>query len=134
LPASLTFKSQHDTELGDADLLYYAGTPLKKALAEDPKPKEAPDVRSAPEKLAEALFDQRLAFVREQRGSDEADVQKQRREILDSLIAERPEDPEPLFEKALLLAMDAGLAGKWWKGSEAKDVNQEAAAGDSGTS
>lgn len=123
------FHNRQKDEIGTTTLLYLAGQPLKETLEKDPKATQAEASRSEIEKLREAVFSQRLGFVRDQRGNEEAAVQEKRLQLVEALITERPEDPEPLFEKALARAMEAGLTGKWWKGPEREDSDSVGAAG-----
>jgi hypothetical protein len=123
----VTFNGAEDSPLGESSILYYPGVPLKDSIKKSPEAKEAEDDRGEAEKLADTLFEARLAFIRTQRASEEPDVQKKVRELAETLIAERPAEPEPVFEQALLLAMDAGLAGKWWKGRKVEEVDPEQA-------
>jgi len=122
----MDFKDSEGDVLGSSDLLYLAGVPLKEALKKEPEPKKPEDVQGEVEKLDELLFERRLAFVKDQRASTDEAVTAKRNQLLDELIREQPGNPEPLFEKALILAMQAGLAGDWWKGPEVEEPNLEA--------
>jgi tripeptidyl-peptidase-2 len=115
---SISFQRNDGTELGSQYIVYYAGTPAEDALKPAPEAKEAEDIRDASQVLADRLYEQRLGFVKEQRAAEETSVQEERQSLLEALIRERPEDPEPLFEKALSLSMEAGLTGEWWSGPE----------------
>lgn len=110
----VSFKTAEGGDLGTAPVLYLSGTPLEDALRKDPEAKPAEDPRTPAERLADTLFEERLAFVRDNRSSEEAELQDAVMAVVESLMEERPDDPVPVFEKALLLAANAGLAGDWW--------------------
>ena len=101
-------------EIGKQPILYFAGASPAKVTNADPKAKPVKDERTEVEKHADAQFDSRLAFVREQRGTTDAATKARRAEVLAALRAERPLDAAPVFEQALDAALAAGLAGDSW--------------------
>lgn len=119
----LTFSREDGTELGSQPILYFAGTPTEEALEKDPTAKEAEDIRSASEKLADALVEKQLEFVQSNRAAEESQIREQAKQVLEALLEQRPKDPELFFEMALQVAMNAGLAGKWWKGPEVEETD-----------
>ncbi len=108
------FKDNENRDLARQPLLYLIGASPVKATNAEPKAKPVKDDRAEVEKLADTLYDGRLAFVREQRGTTDAAVRARRAEVLAGLRAERPTDGAPVFEQALDAALAAGLASDSW--------------------
>ncbi|MEN9628120.1 MAG: Subtilisin [Pseudomonadota bacterium] len=106
----LTLRDGDNREIGRQPLLYLPGVSPARVTNAEPRARPVPDPRSELDKLADALFDSRLAFVRDQRGSAQAAVLARRAELLAALRAERPQEPDPVFEQALDAAQAAGLA------------------------
>jgi tripeptidyl-peptidase-2 len=117
--------------VGKQGILYLAGASPAKVTNVDPKAKPVKDERSEVEKLADAQFDSRLAFVREQRGTTDATTKARRAEVLAALRSERPADAAPAFEQVLDAALVAGLVGDSWP--KAKPVADSEAAKDEST-
>jgi tripeptidyl-peptidase-2 len=110
----VTFKDNENREIARQPVLYLPGASPAKTTNVEPKTKPVKDDRSEIEKLADTLYDGRLAFVREQRGTKDEAVRARRAEVLTALRAERPADAAPVFEQALEAALAAGLAGDSW--------------------
>lgn len=108
------FKDNENREIAKQPLLYLVGASPAKETNVAPKAKPVKVDRSEIEKLADTLYDGRLAFVREQRGTTDAAVRARRVEVLAGLRTERPADAAPVFEQALDAALAAGLAGDSW--------------------
>ena len=108
------FKDNENREVAKQPLLYLVGASPAKETNVAPKAKPVKDDRSEIEKLADTLYDGRLAFVREQRGTTDEKVRARRVEVLASLRADRPTDAAPAFEQALDAALVASLAGDSW--------------------
>jgi len=113
------FKDTENREIARQPLLYLAGASPAKVTNVEPKAKPVKDDRTEVEKLADTLYDGRLAFVRAQRGTTDAAVRARRTEVLAGLRAERPTDGAPVFEQALDAALAAGLAGDFWPKAKA---------------
>jgi tripeptidyl-peptidase-2 len=111
---TVVFRDLENRELGRRELVYVPGLSPAKVTNQKPKPKPVADARTEAEKLADTLYDARLAFVRDHRAAKEAAVQRQRAELLAALRTERPEDPAPLWEAALDAAQAAGWASEFW--------------------
>ena len=109
-----TFKDSDSREIARQPLLYLVGASPAQETNVAPKAKPVKDDRGDIEKLADTLYDGRLAFVREQRGTKDEAVRARRAEVLASLRAERPGDAAPVLEQALDAALAAGLAGDSW--------------------
>lgn len=107
---SLSLRDADNREIGRQPLLYLPGTSPVRSTNAEPRARPVPDARSEVDRLDDALFDSRLAFVREQRGKTAAAVVARRAELLAALRAERPQEPDPVFEQALDAAASAGLA------------------------
>lgn len=122
-----TFKDNENREIARQPVLYLVGASPAKETNVAPKAKPVKDDRSDIEKLADTLYDGRLAFVREHRGTKDEAVRARRAEVLTALRAERPADAAPVFEQALDAALVAGLAGDSWP--KAKPTPPAAAAG-----
>lgn len=125
---TVTFADEQDVELGTAGVLYLAGQSFAGTVNQEPEPASAKDPRTEAKKLADALFERRLAFVRDQRGAETPDAQAERDRVLAELRKERPEDAAAAFEEVLVEAMRAGLAGPWWDGLEGARTNPKALA------
>ncbi len=110
----IILRDTENREIGKQPILYFAGASPAKVTNADPKAKPIKDERTEVEKHADAQFDSRLAFVREQRGTNDAATKVRRAEVLAALRAERPLDAAPVFEQALDAALAAGLAGDSW--------------------
>lgn len=110
----LQIKDTENRELARQPLVYLGGTAPSKVTNVEPKAKPVKDDRSDVEKLADSLYDSRLAFVREHRGTTDAAVLARRTEVLAALRAERPADAATAFEAALDAALAAKLAGDTW--------------------
>jgi hypothetical protein len=110
----VTLKDNENREIARQPVLYLPGASPAKTTNVEPKTKPVKDDRSEIEKLADTLYDGRLAFVREQRGTKDEAVRARRAEVLTALRAERPADAAPVFEQALDAALAAGLAGDSW--------------------
>lgn len=108
------FRDLENRELGRRTLFYLPGPAPTRVTNQKPKAKPVPDTRSETEKLADAWFESRLAFVRDHRAATDPAVLARREELLAALDAERPADPGPAFEAALDAALAAGLAGESW--------------------
>lgn len=113
------FKDNENKEIARKPLLYLVGASPAKVTNVEPKAKPVKDDRTEVEKLADTLYDGRLAFVRDQRGTTDAAVSARRAEVLTGLRAERPTDAAPVFEQALDAALTAGLAGNTWPKAKA---------------
>lgn len=111
---AIILRDTENREIGKQSVIYFAGASPAKVTNVDPKAKPVKDERSEVEKLADAQFDSRLAFVRDQRGTSDAATKARRAEVLMALRAERPADAAPVFEQALDAALSAGLAGDSW--------------------
>ncbi|PAW69064.1 MAG: hypothetical protein B9S34_00015 [Opitutia bacterium Tous-C1TDCM] len=110
----IQIKDTENRELARQPLVYLGGTAPSKVTNVAPKAKPVKDDRSDVEKLADSLYDSRLAFVREHRGTTDAAVLARRTEVLAALRAERPADAATAFEAALDAALAAKLAGDTW--------------------
>ena len=130
----LVLKDQEARDLAKQPIVYFAGPSPAKTINAEPKAKPAKDDRGETEKLADALYDTRLAFVRDQRGTTDDAVRARRAEVLAALRTERPADGAPVFEQALDAALAAGLAGDFWPkakpagGDDTKKKDEEAPA------
>ena len=111
---TIVVRDAENREIGKQPIIYFAGASPAKVINIDPKAKPVKDERSEVEKLADAQFDARLAFVRDQRGTTDAATKARRAEVLVALRNERPADAAPVFEQALDAALAAGLAGDSW--------------------
>ena len=131
---TLTVRDADNREIGRQELVYLPGASPVRTTNVEAKPRPVADARSDIDKLADSLFDSRLAFVREQRGSTVAGVAARRTELLAALRAERPQDAEPVFEQALDAAMAAGLASPVWPRGVARPVAVAPASGSASAS
>jgi tripeptidyl-peptidase II len=120
---SVTFKDGLEREVGEVGIRYFAGAVFEDKANQEAKPKPAPPEGNAATRLAEALRERSLEFVRAERGNSDAEVRAERRRILEVLREQRPDDPEPIFEEALAEAMDAGLVGEWWNGPKVETTD-----------
>ena len=111
---TIVIRDGENREIGKQPIIYFAGGSPAKVINIDPKAKPVKDERSEVEKFADAQFDARLAFVRDQRGTTDAAAKARRAEVLVALRSERPADAAPVFEQALDAALSAGLAGDSW--------------------
>lgn len=128
---TVVFRDLENRELGRRDLVYIPGLSPAKVTNQKAKPKPVPDARTEAEKLADALYEARLAFVRDQRATKGAEVQRQRGELLAAFRTERPEDPVPAWEEALDAAQAAGWASEFW--GKARPRAEAPAAGEAPT-
>ncbi len=111
---TIIIRDGENRDIGKQPIIYLPGASPAKVINIDPKAKPVKDERSEIEKLADAQFDARLAFVRDQRGTTDAATKARRTEVLGGLRSERPADAAPVFEQALDAALAAGLAGDSW--------------------
>jgi tripeptidyl-peptidase II len=111
---TLSVRDADNRDIGRQELVYMPGASPVRATNAEARPQTVSDPRSELDKLADSLFDSRLAFVRDQRGSSVPAVATRRAELLAALRTERPQDAEPAFEQALDVALAAGLASPVW--------------------
>jgi hypothetical protein len=112
---AVTFRDTENRDLARQPILYVPGAAPSKTTNVKPKAKPVKDARSEVEKLADSLYDSRLAFVRDHRAATDEAVRARRTELLAALRTERPDDAAPVFEQALDAAQAAGLAGDSWR-------------------
>ena len=115
----LTLRDSENRVLDRQPIIYIAGASPAKVINADPKAKPVKEERTDVEKLGDTLYDTRLAFVREQRGTTDIAVAARRTEVLLALRSERPADAAIVFEQALDAALAAGLAGESWPKAKA---------------
>ncbi|MBK6472864.1 MAG: S8 family serine peptidase [Betaproteobacteria bacterium] len=111
---TLIVRDGENREIGRQALVYLPGASPSRVTNVEPKAQPVKDARSDVDKLADTLFDSRMAFVRDQRGNTQAAVATRRAELLAALRAERPQDAAVVFEQALDAAAAAGLASAVW--------------------
>lgn len=114
LLGTLVVRDAENRDIGRQPIVYLPGASPTRVTNVEPKAQPVKDPRSEVDKLADALFDSRLAFVRDQRGNTQAPVATKRSELLTALRAERPQDAAVVFEQALDAAAAAGLASAVW--------------------
>lgn len=122
----LTVRDSENRVLDRQPIVYIAGASPAKVINADPKAKPVKDERTDVEKLSDSLFDARLAFVREQRGTTDQAIAFRRAEVLVALRTEKSGDAAIVFEQALDAAIAAGLAGDSWP--KAKTATGDASA------
>lgn len=124
---TLTLRDGDNREIGRQTLLYLPGASPARSTNAEPRARPVRDARSELDQLADTLFEQRLAFVRTQRHNPQPAVQARRAELLAALRAERPQDPDPVFEQALDAAQAAGLASPVWRQAAASAASAASA-------
>jgi tripeptidyl-peptidase-2 len=115
-----------DDEIVETRLVYLIGDAPSKVTDQDPEAAGGDDLKTVTESLADSIYDLQLAFVREQRLNDELEIAQKRYNLLDTMMAERPDNPAPYVEKAIEGAILAGLASEFWGSLPEADDTEEA--------
>ncbi len=114
LRGEVTFSTQDDDEIVAVPLHAFAGEFPSEVTDQEPEAKPKDELQTPVETLNEEVHELHMAFVREHRLSTDFEIGSRRAALLDSMQAERPEDPAPLIERSIEGAILAGLASDGW--------------------
>lgn len=123
---SMVLKDDREREVREIEITVDPRPDFSKVANQAPEPKPLPDEEKAPaDALAEDLFQRRLTFVRDLRGTADEEERAARDAVLAELLADRPDDADLAYEHAMAEAVRFGLVSAWHA-----DIEEKTAAGD----